>query len=130
MVRSVNLRYDEFRQSVQDFADLVVDECTGKKYRRFYGMSSDTAMEKYAGGVADYRASEGRTVLVEYKGALEDTVKEILGGVRSTCTYVGAVTLKELSKRTTFVRVTQQFNSSLASQPQNMRNVNPSHKPE
>lgn len=110
--------------------DLVVDEDTGKKYRRFYGMSSDTAMEKYSGGVADYRASEGRTVLVEYKGALENTVKEILGGVRSTCTYVGAVTLKELSKRTTFVRVTQQFNSSLASQPQNLRNVNPSHKPE
>ena len=110
--------------------DLVVDECTGKKYRRFYGMSSDTAMEKYAGGVADYRASEGRTVLVEYKGALENTVKEILGGVRSTCTYVGAVTLKELSKRTTFVRVTQQFNASLANQPQNMCNVNPSHKPE
>ena len=92
-------------------------------------MSSDTAMEKYAGGVADYRASEGRTVLVEYKGALENTVKEILGGVRSTCTYVGARMLKELSKRTTFVRVTQQFNSSLASQPQNLRNVNPSHKP-
>ncbi|MBO4520238.1 MAG: GMP reductase [Alphaproteobacteria bacterium] len=110
--------------------DLVIDEATGKKYRRFYGMSSDTAMEKYAGGVADYRASEGRTVLVEYKGALENTVKEILGGVRSTCTYVGAVTLKELSKRTTFVRVTQQFNSSLASQPQNVRNINPSHKPE
>lgn len=110
--------------------DLVVDEDTGKKYRRFYGMSSDTAMEKYSGGVADYRASEGRTVLVEYKGALENTVKEILGGVRSTCTYVGAVTLKELSKRTTFVRVTQQFNSSLASQPQNLRNVNPSHKPD
>lgn len=109
--------------------DLVVDEATGKKYRRFYGMSSDTAMEKYAGGVADYRASEGRTVLVEYKGALENTVKEILGGVRSTCTYVGARMLKELSKRTTFVRVTQQFNSSLASQPQNLRNVNPSHKP-
>lgn len=110
--------------------DLVVDKDTGKKYRRFYGMSSDTAMEKYAGGVADYRASEGRTVLVEYKGALENTVKEILGGVRSTCTYVGAVTLKELSKRTTFVRVTQQFNSSLASQPQNLCNINPSHKPE
>lgn len=109
--------------------DIVVDENTGKKYRRFYGMSSDTAMEKYAGGVASYRASEGRTVLVEYKGPIENTVKEILGGVRSTCTYVGAKTLKELSKRTTFVRVTQQFNSSLAMQPQNAKNTNPSHKP-
>lgn len=110
--------------------DLVEDTETGKKYRRFYGMSSDTAMEKYAGGVANYRASEGRTVLVEYRGPIENTVREILGGVRSTCTYVGAKTLKELSKRTTFVRVTQQFNSSLASQPQNLRNVNSSHKPE
>ena len=109
--------------------DLVVDEKTGKKYRRFYGMSSDTAMEKYSCGVADYRASEGRTVLVEYRGPVAETVKEILGGVRSTCTYVGACTLKELSKRTTFVRVTQQFNSSLASQPQNQRNLNCSHKP-
>lgn len=102
---------------------LVVDDDTGKKYRRFYGMSSDTAMEKYSGGVANYRASEGRTVLVEYKGPVENTVKEILGGVRSTCTYVGAITLKELSKRTTFVRVTQQFNSSLASQPQNLSSI-------
>ncbi len=110
--------------------DLVEDGETGKKYRRFYGMSSDTAMEKYSGGVADYRASEGRTVLVEYKGPVENTVKEILGGVRSTCTYVGAITLKELSKRTTFVRVTQQFNASLASQPQNTGNVKCSHKPE
>ncbi len=110
--------------------DIVVDEKTGRKFRRFYGMSSDTAMEKYAGGVAKYRSSEGRTVLVEYKGPVENTVLDILGGVRSTCTYVGARMLKELTKRTTFVRVTQQFNSSLASQPQNVGNTNPSHKPE
>ena len=67
--------------------------------------------------------------MVEYRGPIENTVREILGGVRSTCTYVGAKTLKELSKRTTFVRVTQQFNSSLAMQPQNVKNTNPSHKP-
>lgn len=85
-----------------------------KKYKCFYGMSSDTAMKKYSGGVAEYRSSEGRTVKVECKGPVEDTVKDILGGVRSTCTYVGAKTLKELSKRTTFVRVTQQFNPSMA----------------
>lgn len=110
--------------------EMVEDERTGKKYRKFYGMSSDTAMEKYSGGIASYRASEGRTVLVEYKGPVEETAKEILGGVRSTCTYVGARMLKELTKRTTFVRVTQQFNSSLASQPQNAGNSNPSHKPD
>ena len=77
---------------------------------QFYGMSSDTAMNKHAGGVADYRSSEGRTVEVKYKGPIEVTVKDILGGLRSTCTYVGAPTLKQLSKCTTFVRCTQQFN--------------------
>jgi len=81
-----------------------------KKFVQFYGMSSDTAMKKHKGGVAAYRASEGRTVEVPYKGSVDDTVKDLLGGLRSTCTYVGASSLKQLSKCTTFVRVTQQFN--------------------
>ncbi|XP_041037053.1 GMP reductase 2-like [Carcharodon carcharias] len=85
-------------------------EKDGKKYKLFYGMSSETAMEKHAGGVADYRASEGKSVEVEFKGDVESTVRDILGGVRSTCTYVGAAKLKELSRRTTFIRVTQQLN--------------------
>ena len=76
----------------------------------FYGMSSDTAMNKHNGGVAEYRSSEGRTVTVPYRGKVENTVRDILGGLRSTCTYVGAESLKNLSKCTTFVRVTQQFN--------------------
>ncbi|XP_064363084.1 GMP reductase 1 isoform X2 [Dromaius novaehollandiae] len=83
-------------------------EKNGKKVKLFYGMSSDTAMKKYAGGVADYRASEGRTVEVPYRGDVELTILDILGGLRSTCTYVGAAKLKELSRRTTFIRVTQQ----------------------
>lgn len=77
---------------------------------QFYGMSSDTAMNKHVGGMASYRSSEGRTVEVPYKGEVEDTVQNILGGLRSTCTYVGAPSLKQLSKCTTFVRCTQQFN--------------------
>ena len=64
----------------------------------------------FAGGVAKYRASEGKAVTLEARGPVEHTVQEILGGLRSTCTYVGARTLKELSKRTTFVRVSQQLN--------------------
>ena len=87
-----------------------VVERDGRTYRRFYGMSSDVAMEKYAGGVAKYRASEGKEVLLEARGPVDHTAQEILGGVRSTCTYVGARTLKALSKCTTFVRVTQQIN--------------------
>ncbi|XP_063042145.1 GMP reductase 1 isoform X2 [Engraulis encrasicolus] len=85
-----------------------VIEKDGKKYKLFYGMSSDTAMKKYVGGVAEYRASEGRTVQVPYRGDVEDTLRDIMGGLRSTCTYVGAAKLKELSRRTTFIRVTQQ----------------------
>lgn len=87
----------------------IVEE-KGKKYRLFYGMSSQTAMDKHSGGIAEYRASEGKTVKVPYKGAVAETVKDILGGVRSTCTYVGASQLRELSKRTTFIRVLEQEN--------------------
>ena len=87
----------------------IVEE-NGKKYRLFYGMSSQTAMDKHSGGIAEYRASEGKTVKVSYKGAVAETVKDILGGVRSTCTYVGAAQLRELSKRTTFIRVSEQEN--------------------
>lgn len=110
-------------------ADLVMlggmlaghDESGGEKVRevntgkitgiKFYGMSSDTAMNKHNGGVAEYRASEGKTVIVPYRGSVHDTMQEILGGVRSTCTYVGASQLKELSKRCTFIRVNNQINN-------------------
>ncbi|MBN3279916.1 GMPR2 reductase, partial [Polyodon spathula] len=135
-----------------------VIEKNGKKMKLFYGMSSNTAMKKYVGGVAEYSgeppipvpyrasgeglivagnialqffvfhkqtvasplhlytpanksnpmASEGRTVEVPYRGDVENTIRDILGGLRSTCTYVGAAKLKELSQRTTFIRVTQQ----------------------
>ena len=89
-----------------------VIEKHGKQYKRFYGMSSRAAMEKYAGGIAQYRAAEGRETLVEYRGPVAATVQEILGGVRSACTYVGARKLKELTKRTTFVRVSGRANDS------------------
>ena len=82
-----------------------------KQYKIFYGMSSDTAMNKHSGGVAEYRSSEGRTVDIPFRGSVVDTVGNILGGLRSTCTYVGAPSLKQLSKCTTFVRCTQQFNA-------------------
>jgi GMP reductase len=88
--------------------DLVERE--GKRFKRFYGMSSSAAMTKHAGGVAKYRASEGKEVWVEYRGPVADTLQEILGGVRSACTYVGARKLKELTKRTSFIRVGMQIN--------------------
>ncbi|WP_334058201.1 GMP reductase [Polaribacter sp. P097] len=85
-------------------------EKNGEKYKAFYGMSSETAMNKYSGGVANYRASEGKIVEVPFKGDVENTIIDILGGIRSTCTYVGANKLKELTKRTTFIRVQEQEN--------------------
>ena len=77
---------------------------------QFYGMSSDTANTKHFGGLKDYRSSEGRTVRLPYKGAIKDTVQDILGGIRSACTYAGARKIKDLSKCTTFVRVNNQYN--------------------
>lgn len=92
--------------------NLLNDYTPGSdKYMVFYGMSSKMAMDKHHGGVAEYRASEGKSVLVPYKGSVEDTIKEILGGVRSACTYTGSVTLKELPKRATFVLVHNQLNT-------------------
>ena len=81
-----------------------------KNYIEFYGSSSEEANEKHYGGLADYRSSEGKKVSIEYRSSLEKTVKDILGGIRSSCTYVGAPTLKQLSKCTTFVRVNNQYN--------------------
>jgi GMP reductase len=87
-----------------------VVEHEGTTYRKFYGMSSEEAMTRYAGGVARYRASEGKSTMLPARGPVDDTVQSILGGLRSACTYVGARKLKDLSKCTTFVRVTQQIN--------------------
>ena len=85
-------------------------EKDGEKFKIFYGMSSETAMNKHVGGVANYRASEGKTVEIPFRGNVNETITDILGGVRSTCTYVGASRLKELTKRTTFIRVQEQEN--------------------
>ncbi len=81
-----------------------------KPYMEFYGMSSKAAQEKHNGGVAKYRASEGKHVLSPYRGPVVETVQEILGGLRSCCMYVGATQLKSLSKCTTFVLVNNQRN--------------------
>jgi len=82
----------------------------GEKYKTFYGMSSDTAMNKHHGGVASYRSSEGKTIRIKHRGLIRNTVENILGGVRSTCTYIGAKKIKDMPKCATFVRVNQQSN--------------------
>lgn len=80
----------------------------------FYGMSSDTAMDKHNGGVADYKASEGRTLRVPYMGPVDRTIKKILGGIRSNMMYIGAEELKHISKCAEFVKVRRQLNTSLS----------------
>ncbi|CAK9825553.1 GMP reductase 1 [Anthophora retusa] len=101
------------------------DECggeiiekNGRKYKLFYGMASNTAMKKHAGGVAEYRSSEGKTVEVPYKGSVENTVLDMLGGLRSACTYTGAERLRELPRRATFIRCTQQLNTMYGPPPE------------
>lgn len=84
----------------------------GQDYIEFYGSSSEEANEKHYGGLDEYRSAEGKKVCIPYRGGLDETIKDILGGVRSTCTYVGAPSLKQLSKCTTFVRVHNQYNDT------------------
>lgn len=82
-----------------------------KSWKIFYGMSSDTAMNKYSGGVAKYRSSEGKTVKIEYRGPVENTILNIQGGIRSTMTYIGAKKIKDIPKCSTFIRVNRQLNT-------------------
>ena len=89
------------------------DECQGEieeGYMIFYGMSSEEAQVKHYGEKKQYKASEGKVVQVPYRGSVKKTIEEILGGLRSSCTYAGAQTLKALPKCTTFVRVNRQLN--------------------
>ena len=90
--------------------DIIEDK--GSKYIEFYGSSSEEANEKHYGGLANYRSSEGKKVKIQMKNSLDSTIRDILGGVRSSCTYVGASSLKQLSKCTTFVRVNNQYNDT------------------
>tara|TARA_Y100000992_G_C21274369_1_gene499022 strand:+ start:399 stop:1436 length:1038 start_codon:yes stop_codon:yes gene_type:complete len=83
------------------------------KYKKFYGMSSKQAMETHYGKMAEYRSSEGRELLIKLKGKLDNTVMDYLGGLRSTCTYINAESIKQMSKCTTFIQVSQQVNTSL-----------------
>ena len=93
-----------------DEADCEREVIDGKTYCYNYGMSSKTAQNKYGSGLKEYRSSEGRTVLIPATGPVDDVIKDILGGIRSCCTYVGAKKIKELPKRTTFIKVNNTHN--------------------
>jgi len=100
-------RTGEVIKTGDGWEDLIEE----RKFVNFYGMSSRAANEKHFGGLKEYRSSEGREIQVPYRGAIEDTIQDLLGGIRSTCTYAGAKKLKWLSKCTTFVKTSQQYNA-------------------
>jgi GMP reductase len=108
----------DFLMSGQFFAGFDqsggrVVERDGERFKEYYGMSSSAAMKSHYGGVAKHRASEGREVLLPHKGDVHDFVDELFGSLRSTATYIGALKLKEFSKRATFLMVNNQLNRSL-----------------
>ena len=92
-------------QGLEDDAEIADGNIT------FYGMSSKTANETHNGGLKDYRSAEGREVLIKYRGDVEPTLQDILGGLRSTCSYIGAKNIKNMSKCCTFIRTTRQYNT-------------------
>jgi GMP reductase len=113
----------EYRRAIVDNNGKVLQEQWGladngyntstdkrKRSLKFYGMSSKEAMNKHNGGVAEYRTSEGKCVSIPYKGTTEDTIKDILGGLRSSCTYIGAENIKDFGKKTTFIIVNDTHN--------------------
>jgi GMP reductase len=90
-------------------AKRIIDE-NGKLFVEFYGMSSEKAMHSHGNGMPDYRTSEGRQVLLPARGPVNNTILDILGGIRSTLTYVGAAELENLSDKSVFVKVNETHN--------------------
>lgn len=88
-------------------------EIEGKKYKEYYGSSSNKAMLVNYGNKDSHRASEGRYTLIPHKGDINDFIQDLFGSLRSTGTYIGAKKLKEFSKRATFIKVNRQLNTSL-----------------
>ena len=102
-----------FSGHIENPGDIIekIEDGSVKKYKRFYGMSSTHAMQTHYGKKDKYRASEGKVVEVPLRGSVHDTVEDYLGGLRSTCTYIGAKNIKNMSKCTTFILVSAQLNN-------------------
>ena len=99
--------------AVHDESGGDVIEENGKKYKLVYGMSSEHAQNKHYGGMASYRSSEGKVRKVEYRGSIDVTIMDILGSIRSACTYISARRLKDLPKCATFILTHRILNTSL-----------------
>jgi len=97
-------------ESGGEIIEEINNDGSTQLYKVFYGMSSTTAMNKYSGGVAKYRSSEGKTVKIKLRGPVDNTILDIQGGIRSCMTYLGAKKIKDIPKCATFVRVNNQLN--------------------
>ena len=91
----------------------LFEDDNGNKFKLFYGMSSQHAIEKHFGGMNGYRSSEGRVIKVKHRGALKNTVEDLLGGLRSCCTYINTVDIENMEKNGRFVKVYTQLNTSM-----------------
>ena len=90
----------------------IIEE-NGNKYKLFYGMSSQYAMDNNYNSKKDYRSSEGRVIKIKYKGLLQKTVDNYLGGIRSACTYTNSKTIEQLNVNCKFILVNNQYNNHL-----------------
>jgi len=106
-----NMMGSMFSGFEQSGGETVIKD--GKKYKEYFGSSSNKAMEEFYGKKEKHRASEGRYALIPHKGDIHDFIQDLLGSLRSTATYIGAKQLKEFSKRATFLKVNRQLTSYL-----------------
>lgn len=104
-----NGEYDRFLYDIGYKFEPHLEE---KKFKQFYGMSSTLAQEKFGNGKPSYRASEGRVTLMPYVGSIDGVIEELLGGLRSTMTYIGAKNLKDIPKQSVFFKVHNQLNQT------------------
>jgi GMP reductase len=102
---------DDIRTGDYSVKELGLYKKGSVTHKKFYGMASKEAQHKHHGGVAEYRASEGKEVLVPYRGPVKNIVKELLGGLRSACTYIGAESIEHMHSRAKFIRVNRQLNT-------------------
>ena len=82
----------------------------GRKYKVYRGMGSIAAMEngskdRYFQTNAKKLVPEGVEGRVAYKGTVEDTVFQLLGGLRSGMGYCGTPTIEELKEKGRFVKI-------------------------
>ena len=74
------------------------------------GMSSFEVQKITEGKIKNYRASEGKAVNIPFRGDVKPIIDDIMGSLRSTCTYTNSKNLSELPNNTTLIKVTMQTN--------------------